>query len=150
MDKDQRHALNELRDRVGRSLDLFYDKIGKHHHAVSGRVAVDFHPPAEVNEQDTGLEISLELPGIDGENVEVIAAEGWLTVRGTKEMEREKEGLTYFLRERAYGSFERSFALPKSLVPEKATARFRNGVLTIRVPRKAGSKPTARDIPLRT
>ena len=71
MDKDQRHALNELRDRVGRSLDLFYDKIGKHHHAVSGRVAVDFHPPAEVNERDADLEISLELPGIDGDNVEV-------------------------------------------------------------------------------
>ena len=140
MDRDQGHALNELRDRVGRSLDLFYDKIGKHHHAVSGRVAVDFHPPAEVNEQDTSLEISLELPGIDGENVEVIAAEGWLTVRGKKEMEREKAGLTYFLHERAYGSFERSFHLPAAVNEEAVQAAFDKGVLTVLVPKAGDGK----------
>ena len=149
MEKDQWHASNELRDRLGRSLELFYDRIGKHHHGVSGRLAVDFHPPADVNEQDTGVEISLELPGIDRADVDILAGEGWLTVRGQKHAEREEKDLTFFLRERFYGKFERSFTLPKSLVPEKATARLRNGVLTIRVPRKAGSKARAREIPLR-
>jgi HSP20 family protein len=149
MDKDYRHALNEIRDRVGRSLNLFYDNVGKHHHGVSGHVASGFQPPAEADEQETGLEISLELPGIDREDLEVIAAEGRLTVRGKKEREREGKGLTYLVRERAYGSFERSFVLPKSLAPENATARLRNGMLKIRVPRKAGSKSTAREIPIR-
>ena len=152
MQKHQRHPLHELRDQVGQTLDLFYEKIGKHHRRVddSGLVAAGYQPPADVSDEDTDLEISLELPGIDSENVEVVAGEGWLTVRGEKEIEREEEGLTYFLRERSYGSFERSFALPKSLVPEKATARFKNGVLIIRVPRKAGAEPAVRQIPVRT
>jgi HSP20 family protein len=149
MKEDHRSTLSELRDRVSRNLNLFYEKIGKHHHGVSGHVASEFQPAAELDDQESGFEISLELPGVDREDLEVIGADGWLTVQGKKEIEHEEEGLTYVLRERAYGHFQRSFALPNSLVPEKATARLRNGVLTIKVPRKAGSKSKAKQIPLR-
>ena len=139
MNEHETHPLTELKERVGQALDLFYDRIGRHHHGVAGHVAEE-RPPAEVSERQSGLTVTLELPGMDAADVEVVASEGWLTVRGEKQAARDEEGETYVLRERAYGSFERRFAVPRHLDAEAATASFKSGVLTVTVPRRPGSE----------
>ena len=149
MDAHETHPLTELKERVGRALELFYDRIGRHHHGVAGHVAEE-RPPAEVSERQGGLSVTLELPGLDAEDIEVVAREGSLTVRGEKRAARDEEGETYVLRERAYGSFERRFALPSHLDAEAAAASFKNGVLTVTVPRRPGSEAEEKRIAIKS
>ena len=144
------HPDDTLRDQMSRILGLLYERVGRHHHGVSGHVASDYRPPADVHEAETGLEINLELPGLVAEDLEIVAGEGVLTVRGEKTSDREEKGSTYILRERRFGAFERSFALSSNLDPDGAQASFERGVLTLRVPLKAGAKRATRQIPIKS
>ncbi len=149
MDEHETHPLTELKERVGRALELFYERIGRHHHGVAGHVAEE-RPPAEVSERQGGLTVTLELPGMEADEVEVVASEGALTVRGEKRVARDEAGESYVLRERAYGRFERRFAVPSHLDAEAATASFKNGVLTVTVPRKPGSEAQEKRITVKS
>jgi HSP20 family protein len=149
-ERQHKHPEGALRDQMAEILDLLYDRVGKYHHGVSGHVALDHRPPADVQEADTGLEISLELPGMAAEDLEIVAGEGTLTVRGEKTTGREEKGRTYILRERRSGSFERSFAVGANLDPEGTKASFEQGVLTLRVPLKPGAKRAAKQIPIKS
>lgn len=143
-------ALEHLKEQVSNALDTFYEKIGKHHHAVSGHVASGFHPPSDVTQEDKGVEVTLEIPGMDAAALEVEAGDGWLAVRGHKKQERETKGGNYLLSERYFGSFERRFAMPGDVDPEKAKATFKDGVLTIHVPPRPGAKKGAKHIEIKT
>lgn len=79
--------------------------------------------------------LTAELPGIDPKDIDIDLEDDRLTIRGTKKDELEKEDREYQIYERRYGSFERSFSLPRSVDSEKIEANFENGVLTIRLPK---------------
>ncbi|GAC1649915.1 MAG: Hsp20/alpha crystallin family protein [Gemmatimonadaceae bacterium] len=99
-------------------------------------------PAVDVHEAPTGLTLFVELPGVNPEAVEIVAENGVLTVRGSKTSEAsEGEGARYRVVERAYGSFSRSFRLPKGTDESKIEAEFSNGVLSIRVPSAALPQP---------
>jgi HSP20 family protein len=99
-------------------------------------------PPVDIREDQSAITISVELPGIPPEQVEVTTENGMLTVRGEKRLER-KEGdeQRYHLVERSYGSFTRTFQLPKGVDDSKIEAEFNNGLLHIRVPKAALPQP---------
>ncbi|MGH1570510.1 Hsp20/alpha crystallin family protein [Methylobacterium sp. P31] len=92
-------------------------------------------PNVEVVEADGGLRVSAELPGLDEKDVELLIADGVLTLKGEKHAETADKGRGYS--ERSYGRFERSIALPVPVQEDKAEATFRNGVLTVTLPRAA-------------
>lgn len=99
-------------------------------------------PPVDVREDAGELLITVELPGVKPEDVEVTTEGGVLTVRGTKHAERkEGEDERYHLLERTYGTFTRSFRLPKVIDDSKVSAGFENGVLSIHVPKAALPQP---------
>jgi HSP20 family protein len=104
--------------------------------------AAAWTPPVDVREDENEITLSIELPGVKPENVEVTSDNGMLTVRGQKSAER-KEGSEneYQLVERSYGTFTRSFRLPKGIDDSKIEAHFDNGVLDIRVPKAALPQP---------
>jgi HSP20 family protein len=100
-------------------------------------------PAVDVREDRDQIAVSIELPGVKPEDVEATADNGMLTVRGQKSAER-KEGddeTQYHLVERTYGSFTRSFRLPKGVDDSKIGANFAHGVLEIRVPKAALPQP---------
>jgi HSP20 family protein len=99
-----------------------------------------FNPAIDVTEQDEALIITAELPGMKKEEVELQIVNGVLTIRGEKKQEKEKKTPRMHVFERAYGVFERAFALPQSVDLEKVKAEFENGVLTIIVPKLAQEK----------
>ncbi len=101
---------------------------------------------AEVEETADDLIVRMEMPGIGKENFSIRIIGNTLFIQGDKRMARESEGSTYHLVERAYGSFERSISLPKSVDSEKSQASYVDGVLSIRLP-KAVSE-TVRNIPV--
>jgi HSP20 family protein len=146
MAQERPGALEHLKDQVSSALETFYEKIGKYHHAVSGQVVSGFHPPSDVTQEDRGIEITLEIPGMDAAALEVEAGDGWLAVRGHKKQERESRGGNYLLSERYFGTFERRFALPGDVDPDKARATFKDGVLTIHVPGRPGAKRVSKRI----
>lgn len=98
--------------------------------------------PVDVREDKTGISLSIELPGVRPENVEVTTDNGLLTVKGQKFAQRkEGDGAEYHLLERSYGSFTRTVRLPKGIDESTITANFANGILDVRVPKSALPQP---------
>lgn len=103
-------------------------------------------PAMDMVEKNGGYEITAELPGIDEKNVEVKLSNGNLTIRGEKKEEVEKEEKDYHLSERRFGSFQRLFRVPEGVDAEKIEASFRNGVLTVMLPKSAEAKASEKKI----
>jgi len=103
-------------------------------------------PAVDIAEKDNAYEITAELPGIDEKNVEVQFSEGTLSIRGEKKDEKEEKKKDYYLSERRYGSFQRSFRVPDGVDADKIEAQFKNGVLTVTLPKTADAKKKERKI----
>lgn len=98
-------------------------------------------PPMDAFRTEDGTCIRLELPGIEPDQVEVSVEEGVLTVRGERHTESEVAEEGWLRRERASGTFERSFALPEGVDVEAIEASFTNGVLELLVPHPPERRP---------
>ncbi len=141
-----KHTEESFRDKIADLFEEMWEKIGKYHHGVSGRAAQHVPADTDLSEAEDVLTYSIELPGMDENNVEVAVESGRLVVRGEKRDEREERGENYVFRERRFGRFERSFALPSDAVEDNITARFDKGVLTIGVPCTPTSARAAKQI----
>ena len=102
--------------------------------------------PTDVSEDETALQITMELPGVDPENVRLSLENNVLTIRGEKRQEIDENNERVHRSERVYGIFERTFVLPNTVDPDKIEARFENGVLIVRIPKAERARP--REIPL--
>ena len=98
---------------------------------------VTWSPVTDVREDEDGLQLSMELPGLSQDDVKVSLENGVLSISGEKkrEVEEGKEGSDYRVVERRYGRFERSFTLPRGIDSDKVSAKFENGVLEIALPK---------------
>ncbi len=103
-------------------------------------------PAVDVVESEKAYEITAELPGMDEKNIEVKVTDGGLTIKGEKREEKEEKEKDYYMQERRYGSFERSFELPESVDSNKIEASFKKGVLTVTLPKKAEAQKPAKKI----
>jgi HSP20 family protein len=103
-------------------------------------------PAVDVAETEKAYEITAELPGMDEKNIDVKVADGSLTIRGEKQEEKEEKKKDYYLHERHFGSFERSFSLPESVDADKIGAAFKKGVLTVTLPKKPEAQKPAKKI----
>lgn len=92
-------------------------------------------PAVDLVEREKDYEISAELPGMDEKNIDVKLSNGVLTIKGEKKEEKEEKKKDYYLSERRYGSFQRSFQLPEGIDEDKIQASFEKGVLTITLPK---------------
>jgi len=92
-------------------------------------------PAVDIVDKDKAYEITAELPGLDENNIDVKFADSTLTIKGEKRDEKEEKKKDYYLSERRYGSFQRSFSVPGSVDADKIKASFKNGVLTVTLPK---------------
>jgi HSP20 family protein len=158
---EQTTALREWRpfETLRREIDrLFDDFDGGFWRAPFRRSAFDVEPfwrrelawattPAmDVAETDKAYEITAELPGMSESDVEVVAANGVLTIKGEKKEEKEEKKKDYYLSERRYGSFERRLQIPEEVEADKIEAAFKKGVLTVTLPKKAEAQKPAKKI----
>jgi len=105
-------------------------------------------PSIDVEETDKEYRVTAELAGLEERDVEVLLQDGLLTVRGEKKIETEARNRTYS--ERYYGRFERQITLDRDVDDSAVTATFKNGVLTVRVPKSAQAVERAKRIPINT
>ncbi len=103
-------------------------------------------PRIDVEETDKNYRVTAELPGLDEKDVEVLLQDGMLTIRGEKKLENESQDRTFS--ERFYGRFERQLSLDRDVDQEGANAAFKNGVLTVTIPRSAQAVERRKRIPI--
>ena len=111
------------------------------------RLADWLNPATEASSGENAYDISMELPGVSEDDIELSVNEGVISVRGEKKTQEEKKGDTWYFSERQYGAFSRSFRLPDDADGAKATASMKDGVLHVSVPKKTPEQAkTARTI----
>jgi HSP20 family protein len=103
-------------------------------------------PAIDITESDKAYEITAELPGLDEKNVEVKLANGDLTIKGEKQEEKEEQEKDYYLNERRFGSFKRTFRVPEGVDASKIEATFNKGVLTVTLPKSPEAKKAEKKI----
>ena len=103
-------------------------------------------PAMDLVEKDKEYEITAELPGIDEKNVEIKLSNHTLTIKGEKTEAKEEKKKDYYLSERRYGSFQRSFQLPEGVDADKIDATFGKGVLTVTLPKTAEARKAEKTI----
>ena len=107
-------------------------------------------PVLEMTEADKAYKITAELPGIDPADVEVTLEDGMLRIAGEKKQKREENERGFRFFERGYGRFERYVELPTAAEGDGITADFRNGVLSISIPKAADAEKQPRKIAVNT
>ncbi len=95
----------------------------------------------DVYESGESLVLEAELPGLRAEDVEVTVHDGVLTIAGERKPPKTRTEARHHVVERTYGAFRRAFVLPENLDPEKIDAQMTDGVLVVRLSRKAEIKP---------
>ncbi len=97
-------------------------------------------PAVDVKERKNDVVVKAELPEVDAKDVDITVDGDILTIKGERKTEDEKEDENYYYAERSYGSFARSIRLPGAVDEAKTKANYKNGLLTITLPKKAEEK----------
>ena len=116
---------------------------------IGQKVAEWVAPRSDASAVEDCYEINVELPGVKSDDVHVSIHNDALMVRGEKRFEREKSGRTYFFSEREYGSFQRTFRLPPDADGDNIDAEFSDGILSLKIAKKASSQTAEKKIPVR-
>ena len=130
-------------------LDRWFERFLEEPWPALARGELGWMPPAELRETEDEIVVTLEIPGLDRDDVKLMLTPQGLTVRGEKLEQREDRRRDSRFVEARYGSFVRTIPLPPGLDLDRGEARIRNGVLTVRFP-KAAARPGARRIPIKT
>jgi HSP20 family protein len=133
---DPFRELATLQDRMNR---LFQETASSGETSLTTTGA--FVPPVDVYEDEHGLRLKLEVPGVDEKDLDIRIENNVLTVRGERKFEKEEKEENFHRIERRYGSFVRSFTLPNTVDSEKVSASYKNGVLELQLAKKAEAKP---------
>ena len=102
----------------------------------------------DIKENEDHFLVSADLPGVNEKDIEVTLQDGVLLLSGKRELNKQEKTERGYYSERSYGSFCRSFTLGDGVEPDKIEAVYKNGVLTVKLPKKSETKP--RQIPVTT
>lgn len=158
------HSLKETSQNLGREISRAWDSLSDGWHELLSRSssALTHFKRNQTDTSDTGgalaaspswsllageleetardMVVRIELPGMDKDDCRIRIEGNVLHLSGEKRFERETDDSTYHVMERAYGAFERSIALPRNVNTDEAEATFKNGVLTVRLPKEGSDK----------
>jgi HSP20 family protein len=126
-----------LQDRMTRLLNEQLPSMGSEESLAAG----SFVPPVDVYEDEHSIQLKMEVPGIEEKDIDIRLENNLLTVRGERKFEKEEKEENFHRIERRYGSFSRSFTLPNTVNSEDVKADYTNGVLKVRLAKRAEAKP---------
>jgi HSP20 family protein len=109
-------------------------------------LAFDWSPTADIIENTEEFVIKAEIPGVNKEDVKVSIEDGVVSIQGERKQEKEEKDKKFHRVERSYGSFMRSFSLPTNVDEAKVQAQFKDGLLTVRIPKAPNAKPKSVDV----
>ena len=129
--------VNALQDRINR---IFEETFPRDNEQEDLSLSA-WKPFVDIYETEEGVVIMADLPGVQKETVSVEVKNNVLTLKGERRVQPDVDDKQYLRRERIFGVFHRSFSLKSTISPDKIKANFKEGVLTIRVPRPEEEKP---------
>jgi HSP20 family protein len=106
----------------------------------------DWAPSVDVLETNEDFQVKAELPDVKKEDVKVSVDGGVLRIQGERKQEKEEKGKKWHRVERSYGSFLRTFTLPENIDDAKVQADFKDGVLSVRLPKSEKAKPKSVEV----
>jgi len=126
-----------LRDRMNKLFEDMAASRGEERDLATSSWA----PAVDIYETEGEVVLTAEIPGIEEKDIEIKVEDNTLTLRGERKFEKETKEENYHRIERAYGSFFRSFTLPGYVDQDKIEAEHENGILKVRMPKRAELKP---------
>lgn len=124
-----------------REINRMFDDFFRSDRDESSLFAQTWKPAVDIVEEDDAYIAKVELPGINREDVKITMQDNILTIRGEKKSERKGKEENMHRVERYYGSFQRSFSLPSSVKGDGIAAEYKDGVLTIHMPKAEEARP---------
>jgi len=137
---DPFRELEAIRGRMGRLFEEAFPELARH----EGRAREEWTPPVDIFQSENAIVVRAEIPGVDLEDVRVEVKGDILTFQGERKLDEKIRREAYSRIERPYGSFGRSFTLPREVDQRKIQARLKDGVLEIVLP--IPSEPTFRAV----
>lgn len=136
--------LENWHDEMDRVFERFFDRPL----VAASTTGTMWNPALDITETDKDVMVKAELPGVDPARIEVKVVGDVLTLSGTKDESKEEKTENFHRSERVFGSFMRQVTLPETVDPDKVNAEYKNGVLSIKMTKKAGTQ--AKKIPIST
>lgn len=131
-------GVGPLKHEMERLFDRFFEPEDGESFAMG-----EWAPRLDLSETKDALVVKVEVPAIDPKDIQLSIMEGVLTVTGEKKEEKEDKDEKYYRVERTYGSFSRSVRLPAPVDEAKVAATFKNGLLTVTLPKTPAARSTA-------
>lgn len=141
-----RSELMDLQEKINHVFDRFWDGLpmvprwGEH----------EFMPVTDIKENEKSFVVCTELPGMSEKDIEVSLSGNRLMIKGEKKEEKSKKEENYHHVERTYGSFYREFTLPEEVDETKIEASFKNGVLTVQVPKSEAARSHTKKVAVKS
>ena len=139
-------SLGDLQREVDRVFESFWGGFGMPSLLRENGGGISLDVRVDASEDDKAYHVTAELPGLSEKDVEVTFTDGTLTISGEKKEEKEVKEADYHRRERSFGSFRRSFTLPGEVDEEKIAASFKDGVMTVDLPKTKTAQKKAKKI----
>lgn len=130
--------VSTLQDRINR---IFNESFGRSREFDDEISLYDWKPPVDIYETGEGIVLKIELPGVKKDDVSVEVKDNVLTIKGERLLDPAIKDEHYYRKERSFGKFNRSFSLQELIKPDLIKASFKDGVLTVEVPRPEEEKP---------
>lgn len=144
------HPFYSLQREMNSLFDNFFRgfEVAPHRFAAGGMEV--FSPSVDVKENEKEFIIKAELPGVEEKDIDVTVTNDSVTIKGEKKEEKEDKDKNYYYMERSYGSFCRVIPLDAEIESGKAEARFKNGILDIKIPKDQSAKAKGTKVSIKT
>lgn len=153
--KEEEHPVYSLQREMNRLFEDFFrmpsfERMGELPGFGSEQTFGDITPRIDMSETDKELLVKVELPGMTEKDMNISLNREMLTISGEKKQEREQTEKGWYRMERQYGSFTRSVPLPYEIETEKVEATFKNGILSVKLPKSSVQQKETKSIPVTT
>jgi HSP20 family protein len=140
---DPFRELEDMNDRLNR---IFGRSFLAREGGKDAMVGFDWEPSCDITENTEEFLIKAELPGVNKDDVKVHVENGVVRIQGERKQEKEEKDKKFHRVERSYGSFLRSFSVPINIDENKIVAEYKDGVLSLRLPKAPNAKPKTIDV----
>ena len=147
--RENEEPMMAIQNEMNRMFDQFFTDPFTLLPIPGTRLAAEFSPRVDISETDTEVKVVAELPGMDEKDINLSLEDNALILSGEKKSDVEEKGKTFHRVERTYGSFQRVIPLNVEVDEDKANASFKNGVLTITLPKAAEAVKQAKKITIK-
>jgi len=133
---DPFEEMKRFRKEMERAFEEFYKKPA----VKEGKRELMSTPMTDIQETDKEVIAKVDLPGVEKKDIDLKITENMLGIKAEKKHEETEKKKGFFRQERSYAGYQRAFSLPARVIPDKSLAEFKNGVLTVKMPKKEKKK----------